>query len=243
MTAFTTGTADLREAVAKVVRAVSERPVYPVLKGILLTASDGWVEVLATDLTATHRVKVPADVTVSGRVLVDAVMLARIARHLPGEQAALELDEKRWNLTITSGRARFSLLTMPEGDYPTDLPADADLTKVRAAGPDSHERELAVPDVFAVWKPPGRRKALYAPEGVQPGAPLTWWRKDGEAWAEVSGQVWSGAPMARAVWAVVEGERRPSLVVEHTYGDHRYQETVPHWVAFPKTTTTERSAA
>lgn len=242
MTAFTVDSAALRAAVCKVVQVIGERVPYPVLKGVLLVASDGAVEVVATDLTATHRVTVAADVKEPGRVLVDAEKLARIARHLPGEQTTVELDEKRWTLTIASARARFSLLTMPESDYPTDLPADADLSKVRAAGPDGHERELVPPKLFTRWKP-SRTKALYDPQAMKPGAAITWHRKvDGE-WVEVPGQVWSNAPGAHAVWALAEGERRPSLVVEHTYGDHQFEETMPHWVAFPATANHERTAA
>lgn len=243
MTAFTADSAELRAAVCKAVQVIPERAPYPVLKGVLLVVSDGVVEVLATDLTATHRYAVVADVRAPGRVLVDAEKLARIVRNLPGEQTTVELDEKRWTLTIRSGRVRYGLLTMPEQDYPTDLPADADLTKVRAAGPDSHERELTPSKAAARWKPPGRQKALYDPHGVKPGATITWVRKVGGEDVEVTGQVWSTASIAHAVWALAEGERRPSLVVEHTWGDHRFEETKPHWVAFPRTAITGRTAA
>lgn len=245
MTAFVADTAEFRQAVCKVVRVIPERVPYPVLKGILLTVSDGSVEVLATDLTATHRVTVAADVSTPGRMLVDGVLLARIVRNLPGERVAVELDERRWTLTLRSERTRYGLLAMPEQDYPATAEPwrSADLPNVRAAGPDSRERELTPPKALARWKPPSRQKVPYDPQGMQPGAAITWFRKVGEAYVEVSGQVWSNAPGAHTVWALVEGERRPSLVVEHTYGDHRFEEDTPHWVAFPKTIEIERTAA
>lgn len=250
MTAFTADTTEFRTAVCKVVRVAPERPAVPVLGGVLLVAGEGSVEVLATDYTATHRVIVAADVKTPGRVLVVAELLARMARNLPGDQLAVELD--RSTLTLSSEKIRFSVLTMPEDDYPTELPADADLSKVQAAGPDSRERALTPPKMFTRWKP-SRAKALYDPTGMQPGAPITWHRKVGDEYVEVSGQVWSPAPKS-SVWALVEGERHPSLVAqcsrcEGTWGTDTYrtinrlEESEPHWEAFPAATEPERTAA
>lgn len=247
MTAFTADTAAFRVAVCKVVRVIPERVPVPVLKGILISATGDGVELLATDYRTTHRATIPAEVKTPGRVLVDGALLARIARNLPADTVSVQLD--RSTLTLTSGPACYRLLTMPEVDYPTDLPTDADMSKVRPAGADERERALTPPK-GAAWRPT-RARTLYEPTGTQPGAAITWTREvDGER-VEVSGQVWASAPSPRSVWAIVEGEPRPSLVVERTYGEGswrtgdyrkvaRFEETQPHWIAFPQH---ERTAA
>jgi hypothetical protein len=247
VTRFVAETDTLRAAAGKVVRGVPDRPPVPVLKGILVTAAGGQVELVATDDSQTFRTQIPATVHASGQVLVDGLILARIARHLPGPSTTVELDG--WALVVASGRARYRLMTMPQDDYPTDLPADTDLTRVRAAGPDSRERALTATAVFPVrpWKPP-RATPLFEPADLQPGTTIGWTRRLDTGPVEMVGQVWSAAPSPRTVWVIPDGECRAVLVGERVYGEgawatgdyrkvNRLEEITPHWVASPSTAT------
>jgi hypothetical protein len=99
------------------------------------------------------------------------------------------------------------------------LDAVADAPAVAARGPIALDgpkpTTLAAGNPFfrvQMWTAPRRRKALYAPEAMLPGASITWTHRypDGRE-VERTGQVWSQAPMPRSVW-VVPAERLPGDV-------------------------------
>ncbi|WP_433225530.1 hypothetical protein [Actinomadura formosensis] len=219
MTAFSAPARDLADVVLRVARfaptELNGRP--PVCKGVLLTTvRRGGVEVLATDTGATGHGRVLATVTEPGRVLVDATHLARIARHLPAPHVRIATDGT--TAVITCGPATWRLLTMPDEDYPADLPPAADLRAVRPIPMDGHQLALTRGEAFArrirprrAARPP-RATGLYAPSGLDVGAQITWTRKTEDGPQTVTGQVWSAAPGTHAVWALAEGEPAPAYV-------------------------------
>lgn len=220
MTAFTAPSRDLADVVLRVARfapvELAGRP--PVCKGILITATRGAVEAVATDLEATGAGRVHyAAVSEPGRILVDAVHLARVARHLPGQDVAVATDD-RMTAVITSGPATWRLLTMPDEDFPADLPPAADLAKVRPIPMDGHQLalvrgEAAVRRMRPRRSPrPPRAGNLYDPAGLDVGAWITWTRRTGDRTETVTGQVFSPAPGTCAVWALAEGEAAPVYV-------------------------------
>jgi len=118
----------LTEAVAWVARALPNRPVLPILSGLLLTAAktpDGPGELTLScfDYEVSARIRVEADVTEPGTVLVPGRLLAEITRSLPGFPVELD-DSAGQDVTLTCGAASFTLVTVPVGDYPElpDLP-------------------------------------------------------------------------------------------------------------------------
>ncbi|MGI5423079.1 hypothetical protein [Actinomadura luteofluorescens] len=220
MTAFTVRSEDLTATVLRAARFVPETLkgwMPAVCKGVLLTAAgDGTVDVLATDLETTGRGGVPAHVAAPGRVLVGGVHLARIVRHLPAADTAITVEGM--HAVITSGTATWRLLTMPDDDFPTDLPDGPALDQVKPIAMDGHQLELQRGEAFArrirprrSVRPP-RVKDLYAPTELDVGAWITWTRVTGDGEESVRGQVWSPAPGTHAVWALVEGERAPVKV-------------------------------
>src|SRR5215469_472418 len=80
----------LTEAVAWVARALPNRPVLPILSGLLLTAivgdgdAPGELTLSCFDYEVSARIRVPADVTDVGTALVPGRLLAEITRSLPG---------------------------------------------------------------------------------------------------------------------------------------------------------------
>lgn len=218
MTAFTARSADLAAAVLRAARVVPGHlgGLPPVCKGILLDAAPGGVEVIATDLQTTGRGRLPADVAAPGRILVDAVHLARIARHLPAPDVTVATVGPR--AVVTCGPARWSLLTLPDADYPADLPGGPGLTAARPVAADAHERALAHGQAFMRSVRPRRAarapraRELYRPAGLDVGAWITWARRTGDDEKTVTGQVWSPAPGPCAVWALAEGETAPAYV-------------------------------
>lgn len=107
----------LSEAVAWVVRGLSNRPPVPVLAGVLITAEEeGTLTLSAYDYEVSATVTVEADVSEGGQVLVLGKLLADIARSLPAKPVQVATDGAK--VQLTCGSSRFSLIQMPVADYP-----------------------------------------------------------------------------------------------------------------------------
>ncbi|MFC4057098.1 DNA polymerase III subunit beta [Planomonospora corallina] len=109
----------LADAVAWAARMLPSRPAIPVLSCLLLEAGEDLV-LSAFDYDVSARVRVDADVSEPGRVLLPGRVLAEIARSLPGE--AVEVVADGAEAVLTCGSATFDLRTMPVEDFPS-LPA------------------------------------------------------------------------------------------------------------------------
>ncbi|MBL1086821.1 DNA polymerase III subunit beta [Streptomyces actinomycinicus] len=117
---------DLAAAVADTARALPARPPAPVLAALKLAAADGTLTVSGFDYEVSGEATAKADVTEPGTVLVSGRLLADITRVLkPKQPIRLTLDGARVN--ITSGATRYTLHTLPLGEYPA-LPATEEPT-------------------------------------------------------------------------------------------------------------------
>ena len=106
----------LGEAVAWVARALSARPVVPVLSGLLLEAHDGGLTLSCFDYEVSARVEVAAEVAEPGTALVPGRLLADITRSLPPLPA--EFSSAADMVGLSCGNAEFSLVSLPVDEYP-----------------------------------------------------------------------------------------------------------------------------
>jgi DNA polymerase III subunit beta len=104
------------EAVAWVARALSPRPVHPVLAGLLLTASDDQLIVSCFDYEVAAQAAIGAEVAEPGTALVPGRLLAEITRSLPA--APPDFGAEPEGIRLTCGPAEFTLVCLPAGDYP-----------------------------------------------------------------------------------------------------------------------------
>ena len=113
------------DAVAWAARTLPVRPSVPVLAGLLIEATEEGLVLSTCDYETSACATLSAEVIDPGTVLVSGRLLADICRSLPAKPVDLALDGPR--VSLTCGSARFSLQTMPVGDYPTipDMPAAA----------------------------------------------------------------------------------------------------------------------
>src|SRR5215469_5629463 len=81
---FTVGREALGEAVAFVARALSSRPVVPLLSGMLLDAGPDGLTLSCFDYEVSARATVEAEIVEPGTALVPGRLLAEITRSLPG---------------------------------------------------------------------------------------------------------------------------------------------------------------
>src|SRR6201984_1472880 len=114
----------LAEAVAWTARALPARPTAPVLAGMRLHA--GAELTLSTfDYEVSAQATVPVITDEEGAVLVSGRLLAEIVRSLPAKPVDLTTDGTR--ATLKCGSATFTLVLLPEEEYPT-LPEMPPLT-------------------------------------------------------------------------------------------------------------------
>ncbi|MGC5781520.1 DNA polymerase III subunit beta [Methylobacterium sp. NFXW15] len=128
--------AALLRSLGHVHRVVERRNTIPILSNVLLRGEGSALQLKATDLDIEVTESIAADVPDPGATTVPAHVLYDIVRKLPdGAQVSLETGEGG-QMTIRSGRSRFALGALPEGDFP-DL----------ATGEMPHGFEIAAADL------------------------------------------------------------------------------------------------
>ncbi|MCU6454336.1 DNA polymerase III subunit beta [Sphingomonas sp. A2-49] len=108
----------LRAALADVAGVVEKRNTIPVLSNVLMVVTPSALTLTATDLEAWGERHVTLDGTADAMSLtVEADVLNRIAKKLPSE-ASVRFAYADGKLTVSAGRSRFSLPTLPIEDFP-----------------------------------------------------------------------------------------------------------------------------
>ncbi len=108
----------LMRALSHVQAVVERRNTIPILSNILLKAEDDRLHVTATDLDIEASDAAEASVKKAGEVTAPAQTLFDVVRKLPdGAEISLDLSEGR--LSITAGRSKFALPTLPAADFQT----------------------------------------------------------------------------------------------------------------------------
>ncbi|MEO1460152.1 MAG: DNA polymerase III subunit beta, partial [Pseudomonadota bacterium] len=109
----------LLKAMSRAQGVVERKNTIPILANVLVEAEGGEVSLRATDLDIEVIERLPAMVEVAGATTVNAQLLHDIVRKLPeGAQVSLALDSQTARLTVTAGRAKFVLATLPREDFP-----------------------------------------------------------------------------------------------------------------------------
>src|SRR3984893_17600363 len=109
----------LLKSLGHVHRVVERRNTIPCLSNVLLRAEDQALLLKATDLDLEVTEQLAADVGAAGPTTLPAHILYEIVRKLPdGAQVSLESNGEQGQLQLRSGRSRFNLQSLPEGDFP-----------------------------------------------------------------------------------------------------------------------------
>ena len=122
---LTTSRESLLRPLQAVIGVVERRQTMPILANVLMVVKDDVLSITATDLevelvaaSSLDEVKVPGEITVPARKLLD------ICRALPDECTVhLQMDGDR--LVVKSGRSRFVLSTLAAADFPIIEDIDA----------------------------------------------------------------------------------------------------------------------
>ncbi|EDY86966.1 DNA polymerase III, beta subunit [gamma proteobacterium HTCC5015] len=101
----------------KVIGAVERKNTMPALGNVLIKAQGGEIQMTATDLEIELLAKSVLPVDQEGDITLPARKLLDICKNLPdGADITLQVDAER--ATLSSGRSRFKLSTLPAADFP-----------------------------------------------------------------------------------------------------------------------------
>src|ERR1044072_2991470 len=109
---------ELTRALGIVSRGVSTRTTVQILAGILLQASDGKLDLAATDMELSLRTSLEAQVETEGSVVVPGRLLIELARLLPDADVSIEHKLEEAAVEVRSGAATYRLHTYNAEDFP-----------------------------------------------------------------------------------------------------------------------------
>lgn len=107
----------LHEALTRIGRAVESKNIIPILSHFLLEARDGALHLAASNMDVEIRVAVPADIKSPGACAASAERFSAAVGSL-AQGAHVSLDHDGVRLTMKSGRAKFTLMTLDPRDFP-----------------------------------------------------------------------------------------------------------------------------
>jgi len=115
----------LADRLSLVARGVSTRTAVLVLGGIQLRATDGRLQLAATDMELSLRASLDAEIDAEGEVVVPGRLLLDIVRALPESDVELEHRSDEAMLLVTSGPASYRVHTYASEDFPRLPDVDA----------------------------------------------------------------------------------------------------------------------
>jgi len=115
----------LLRAVAQAQSVVERRTTIPILSNVLIEAEGDAVRLRATDLDIEVVDRAAAVVERAGTTTVSAVTLHEIVRKLPdGALVQIVDDAAAGRVTVSAGRSKFELATLPREDFPLMASSD-----------------------------------------------------------------------------------------------------------------------
>lgn len=116
---FTIERSTLLKALSHVSRIVEKRNNVAILSNVVLSTDGEKLQLRASDLDIQVTEMVPARIEAGGATTVPAQLLHDIVRKLPeGAEVSLDNESDEHTMQLRSGRSRFKLQTLPEGDFP-----------------------------------------------------------------------------------------------------------------------------
>src|SRR6187551_281203 len=150
---------EMVEKLAVVSRAVSMRPTVQILSGIWLQASDGTLELAATDMELSLRSSLDAEIAEPGTVVLPGRLLVDIAKLLPASEVEIAHSPEEGRVSVVSGSASYSLHTHSAEDFPR-------LPEVDAAQTFSVAREALLETITRVGRSASRDESRPVLTGV-----------------------------------------------------------------------------
>lgn len=113
---FTVAKDDFSSALAWVARSLPSKPTQPILRGVLIKATDDSLELSGFDREVSTHVRINAEVQQTGEILVAGKLVSDIVNSLPNKP--IHIDVKDSTVNVQSGNSRFQLPSMTLEDFP-----------------------------------------------------------------------------------------------------------------------------
>ncbi|MBE6446486.1 MAG: DNA polymerase III subunit beta [Alphaproteobacteria bacterium] len=121
--------ADLLKALSHAQSIVERRQTIPILSNVLLETQESGILLRATDNEIEISEKVAAQVSEVGAITMPAHKLYDIVRRLPDDgELTLAYAETTGQVTLSCGRSRFALASLPAENFPTMAKEEAPFT-------------------------------------------------------------------------------------------------------------------
>ena len=108
---------DMLEAVSAVQRAVSNKNIFTVLEGILITASDNKIILRGNDMEKGIEYTIDGNVSENGSVIVNSRIFGDIARKMPSGIISINVDEN-YNVQVDYGSILMDIKGMDPDGFP-----------------------------------------------------------------------------------------------------------------------------
>ena len=136
----------LLKPLAQVVNVVERRQTLPVLANLLVQVTDGQLSLTGTDLEVEMVSRRAVDDAQDGETTIPARKLFDIVRALP-DGSKVVISQSGDKITVQAGRSRFTLSSLPAGDFPSVDEVEATET---IAVPEAALKELIERTAFAM---------------------------------------------------------------------------------------------
>ncbi len=121
----------LLQPLSQVIGVVERRQTLPVLANFLVVAQGNRLSITGTDMEVELIASVKADISSDGEITIPARKLVDIVRMLP-EGASITISLEGDKVTLSSGRSRFTLSTLPATEFPaTDQVETLETVKIQ----------------------------------------------------------------------------------------------------------------
>ena len=118
---FNCNTKELSDACNNVMKAVSTKGTIPAIEGILIKTDENCIHLTGYDFEFGINTIIPAKIEEHGSIILTAKILCDIIRRLSDDRVEILVTE-RFNTTIISGEAKYSIMGIDPDEYP-ELPS------------------------------------------------------------------------------------------------------------------------
>ncbi|MBQ4155150.1 MAG: DNA polymerase III subunit beta [Clostridia bacterium] len=146
----------LSNAVANLQRAVTPRSSLQILEGILLSAEQGKLTLMAYNMEISMKKEIPITCEREGDIVISAKILFEIIRKVKGDFIELDVDD-RTVCHFKSGASTFDIMGMRSEDFP-EMPNVAEFETVTLSS--EQLKNMVRQTVFAVSQIEGTRPVL-----------------------------------------------------------------------------------
>ena len=108
----------LQEAIYTVQKAITGKSTLALLEGILLTAYNGYITLIGTDIDLSIETKMKANILEEGTIVVDSKLFGELIKKLPNDEVEITTKENN-TIEIVCQKSRSVIIHMESDEFPS----------------------------------------------------------------------------------------------------------------------------